>query len=406
MQNPFKGSLGIDFYTSRSTIKWVIAVVAVVIGVGSIVVTNNLVSTLKERERENMNLWAKAVEYSSVADASALTFITSNIITPDNSLPVILYDSIAQDIFFTRNLNIDSLQSREKIKQQQLRLMDKMAAENAPFKIINRDPVTGEVTRIQYVYYRNSRLLRELSAYPYIQLTVIAIFGFIAYLAFNYSRKSEQNRVWVGLAKETAHQLGTPLSSLMAWVEYLQTIPEMEERTDIVKELQKDVHRLEMITSRFSNIGSEPVLKPENVLDAVSNIIAYLKPRVSSKVSFEVKAEEPELAAQMNRPLFEWVVENIVKNGIDAMSGIGSIIITIGQDTDKMVYIDIADNGKGIAKGKSKEVFKPGFTTKKRGWGLGLTLVKRIIENYHAGRIFVKSSQVDVGTVFRIVLGQ
>ena len=406
MQNPFKGSLGIDFYTRQSTIKWVIAVVAVVIGITSIVVTNNLVGTLKERERENMNLWAKAVEYSGQADASALTFITSNIITPDNSLPVILYDSLEQRIFFTRNLNIDQSQSAEDIWQEELRLMDKMASENRPFRVINRDPVTDEITRVQYVYYRNSRLLRELSAYPYIQLTVIGIFGFIAYLAFNFSRKSEQNRVWVGLAKETAHQLGTPLSSLMAWVEYLQTIPEMEERTDIVKELQKDVHRLEMITSRFSNIGSEPVLKPENVLNAVSNIIAYLKPRVSSKVSFEVKAEEPELAAQMNRPLFEWVVENIVKNGIDAMSGIGSIIITIGQDTDKMVYIDIADNGKGIAKGKSKEVFKPGFTTKKRGWGLGLTLVKRIIENYHAGRIFVKSSQVDVGTVFRIVLGQ
>lgn len=405
MQNPFKGSLNIDFNTSQATLKWVVLVVAAVIGVGSIIYTNSLVSELKKGEQEKIRLWAEAVEFLATEDVdiSALTFISGNIITPENTLPVILLDSATNEIRDSRNVKREG-ESPEREETLLRKMLRQMRAENQPFKIISRNGPGGAISSINYVYYRNSRLLRQLSTYPYIQLTVIGIFGFIAYLAFSYSRSSEQNRVWVGLAKETAHQLGTPLSSLMAWVEYLQTIPEMEGRSDIVVELQKDVHRLEMITSRFSNIGSEPVLKEENVEEAISNTVAYLKPRVSSKVGFEVKALAPDLKAQMNRPLFEWVVENIVKNGVDAMSGIGHITITIGQDSEKTVFIDIADDGKGIAKGKIKEVFRPGFTTKKRGWGLGLTLVQRIVQNYHSGRIFVKSSQADVGTTFRIVL--
>ena len=206
------------------------------------------------------------------------------------------------------------------------------------------------------------------------------------------------------MAKETAHQLGTPLSSLIAWVEYLRGMAEMKGRDDIIVELEKDVVRLEMITERFSNIGSVPVLKSQNVHDTVSGLLNYLKPRVSSKVHFKIEGESRDIMAKLNKPLFEWVLENIVKNGVDAMSGIGNITVTIGQESEHEVFIDIADDGKGIAKGKASEVFKPGFTTKKRGWGLGLALVKRIIENYHNGRIFVKNSQADVGTVFRIVL--
>lgn len=400
MQNPFKGSLSIDFYTNQSTIKWLILVVAVVIGGGSIIYTNNLVNRLKDGEQEKIRLWARAVEFLAQAgleDPDAFTFITSNIITPENTLPVILVDSATNVILDYRNVDVDE-SNQQKAEETLRRVLKKMRNENVPV------PIQDGLGSVQYAYYRNSYLLRQLSAYPYVQLTVIAIFGFIAYLAFSYSRTSEQNRVWVGLAKETAHQLGTPLSSLMAWVEYLQYLPEMEGRTDIVKELEKDVHRLEMITSRFSNIGSEPSLKDEDVLEAVNNTVAYLKPRVSSKVSFEIEGLAEGITAKMNKPLFEWVVENIVKNGIDAMSGIGRIRITVGRDSERAVFIDIEDNGKGIAKGKAKEVFKPGFTTKKRGWGLGLTLVQRIVENYHSGRIFVKSSQVDVGTVFRIVL--
>ncbi len=398
MQNPFKGAINIDFYSNQNVIKWVILIVAVIIGVGSIIYTNSLVGKLKKGEEEKIRLWAQAVEFSSLPDVdeSALTFISTNIIGPDNTLPVIVLDSVTQEIYDARNVDEDD--------QVRKRILEKMKSENDPFKIIIHNGPQGEISDIQYVYYRNSYLLRQLSTYPYIQLSVIAIFGFIAYLAFSYSRKSEQNRVWVGMAKETAHQLGTPLSSLMAWVDYIKGMDEMKDRDDIIVELEKDVVRLEMITERFSNIGSVPVLKHQNVYDTVNGLLNYLKPRVSSKVNFKIEGDSREIMANLNKPLFEWVLENIVKNGVDAMSGIGNITVTIGQASEHEVFVDIADDGKGIAKGKASEVFKPGFTTKKRGWGLGLALVKRIIENYHNGRIFVKSSQTDVGTVFRIIL--
>jgi len=398
MHNPFKGAINIDFYTNQARIKWFILIVAIIIGGGSIIYTNSLVAKLKKGEEEKIKLWAQAVEFSSLpeVDASALTFISNNIIGPDNTLPVIVVDSATQQIYDARNVGED-----EDVRERMLR---KMRSENDPFKIIVHNGPDGEISDIQYVYYRNSFLLRQLSTYPYIQLSVIAIFGFIAYLAFSYSRRSEQNRVWVGMAKETAHQLGTPLSSLIAWVEYIKGMEEMKGRDDIIVELEKDVVRLEMITERFSNIGSVPVLKRQNVYDTVNGLLNYLKPRVSSKVNFSIEGASEEIEANLNKPLFEWVLENIVKNGVDAMSGIGNITVTIGQESENEVFVDIADDGKGIAKGKLSEVFKPGFTTKKRGWGLGLALVKRIIENYHNGRIFVKSSQADVGTVFRIIL--
>ncbi len=398
MQNPFKGAINIDFYTHQARIKWFILIVAIIIGSGSIIYTNGLVGKLKKGEEEKIRLWAQAVEFSSLPDVdeSALTFISNNIIGPDNTLPVIVLDSATQEIYDARNVG-EALSERQKI-------LERMRSENDPFKIIIRNGSEGEISDIQYVFFRNSYLLRQLSTYPYIQLSVIAIFGFIAYLAFSYSRRSEQNSVWVGMAKETAHQLGTPLSSLIAWVEYLKGMAEMKGRDDIIVELEKDVVRLEMITERFSNIGSVPVLKSQNVYDTVSGLLNYLKPRVSSKVHFKIEGESRDIMAKLNKPLFEWVLENVVKNGVDAMSGIGNITVTIGQTSAHEVFIDIADDGKGIVKGKASEVFKPGFTTKKRGWGLGLALVKRIIENYHNGRIFVKNSQADVGTVFRIVL--
>lgn len=405
MQNPFKGSFKIDFYTNQSKIKWFILIVAVIIGFGSIIYTNELVDRLKEGEEEKIRLWAKAVEFSgsAMADESSLTFITNNIITPANTLPVILVDSASQQILLSRNV-VDSLASIKNREEQLERMLDKMKHENDPFPIMVRNGVDGSVTDIQYVYFRNSYILRQLRAYPYIQLSVIAIFAFIAYLAFSYSRRAEQNRVWVGMAKETAHQLGTPLSSLMAWMEYFKTMPEMQGRSELIDELNKDVERLERITSRFSNIGSVPVLKDEPVYEVVKSCLDYLRPRLSSKVSMEVESGAANLSAKINKPLFDWVIENIVKNGVDAMSGIGVIRVNVGQESVNEIYIDISDNGKGIPKGKLKDVFKPGFTTKKRGWGLGLALAKRIIENYHQGRIFVKSSQADVGTTFRIIL--
>ena len=405
MQNPFKGSFKIDFYTNQSKIKWFILIVAVIIGFGSIIYTNRLVDRLKEGEEEKIKLWAKAVEFSgsALANESSLTFITNNIITPSNTLPVILVDSASQQILLSRNV-VDSLASVQEREIQLHRTLTKMKHENDPFPIMVRNGVDGAVTDIQFVYFRNSYILRQLRAYPYIQLSVIAIFAFIAYLAFSYSRRAEQNRGWVGMAKETAHQLGTPLSSLMAWLEYLKGMPEMHDKSDLIEELNKDIERLERITSRFSNIGSVPVLNNEPVFEVVNNCLNYLRPRLSSKVNMEVEPELNGLTAKINKPLFEWVIENIVKNGVDAMSGIGSIKVTVGKESEQEVFVDITDNGKGIPKGKLRDVFKPGFTTKKRGWGLGLALAKRIIENYHQGKIFVKSSQVDVGTTFRIIL--
>jgi signal transduction histidine kinase len=246
-------------------------------------------------------------------------------------------------------------------------------------------------------------LLTQLIAYPFIQLSVIAIFGFISYLAFNYSRVAEENRVWVGLAKETAHQLGTPLSSLMAWIEVLRDDPDIKNK-GIVDELDKDIRKLRVVTERFSSIGSTPTLKDENVFSLINNVVGYLQPRVSSKINFEVYTLSETIRAKVHAPLFEWVLENLCKNAVDAIGSTGTIAIKILRGSDSKVFIDISDTGKGIPKANMTNVFRPGFTTKKRGWGLGLTLAKRIIELYHEGKIFVKSSDENQGTTFRIEL--
>ncbi|WP_317238922.1 HAMP domain-containing sensor histidine kinase [Hymenobacter sp. 5516J-16] len=257
-----------------------------------------------------------------------------------------------------------------------------------------------------FIYYKESSLLTQLRFYPLVQLAIIGCLGVIAYFAFSYSRRAEQNRVWVGLAKETAHQLGTPLSSLVGWQAYLRESERFKDEP-IVEELGKDIRRLEIITERFSNIGSVPVLKDENILRVTQNAISYLQSRVSRKVSFEIKTDLPtDTPAQVNIPLFDWVIENICKNAVDAMDGRGSITIHLRRPVrnKSQIAIDITDTGKGISKSKLESVFLPGYTTKKRGWGLGLALAKRIIENYHKGRLFVKWSEVGRGTTFRVIL--
>jgi signal transduction histidine kinase len=277
-----------------------------------------------------------------------------------------------------------------------------MKARYDPIQMTYRNE-NGEVENYGYVYYKNSFLLTQLIYYPFIQLSVIAIFAFISYLAFNYSKVAEQNQVWVGLAKETAHQLGTPLSSLMAWAEVLRDDPHLKNK-DIVDELEKDIRKLTIVTERFSSIGSVPALKPENVVALVNNVVNYLRPRVSSKIKIEVFSLSENIQASVHAPLFEWVLENLCKNAVDAIGTSGTIAIKILRGSESKVYIDVSDTGKGIARSKIPMVFKPGFTTKKRGWGLGLALAKRIIENYHNGRIFVKSSEENQGTTFRIAL--
>lgn len=253
-----------------------------------------------------------------------------------------------------------------------------------------------------YIYYADSPLLIKLKYYPFIQLSVIGLFLIFAYYLFSTARKSEQNQVWVGMAKETAHQLGTPLSSLLAWVEVLRA-KGVDDST--IKELSQDIGRLETVTERFSKIGAKPNLEQHDVNMVISTTISYLKTRLSKNVKFTQSGATGEVLASMNIPLLEWVLENIIKNGVDAIGGDGNIEIDI-IDQSQFVYIDISDNGKGIPKGQRKTVFEPGFTTKQRGWGLGLSLTKRIIENYHSGKVFVKSSEIGVGTTFRIVLNK
>jgi len=255
----------------------------------------------------------------------------------------------------------------------------------------------------EYIYYGNSRLLKLLRYYPLSQLLVVLIVGFLGYIFFSYSRRAEQNRVWVGLAKETAHQLGTPLSSLTAWVEILRNEPHIN--PEIVIELSKDIQRLETITTRFSNIGSTPILKEEDLEELISSFIGYLKIRISTKVFIEIKSTmTPGQTANVNKYLFEWVIENICKNAVDAMSGTGQMLIYLHEGKNNQLYIDISDTGKGILPANMSKIFNPGYSTKKRGWGLGLTLAKRIVENYHEGKLTLKSTEINKGSTFRIAL--
>lgn len=391
-----------EFYKDNSNLKWVILAVSTIISISSVFYTNVLVEQLKERERNQVNLYARALEYTVNESNNNIFFVSEEIVNKNNSIPTILLSD--QNVFIDyNNLEIDSTWPLKKKNETLLRELEEMKRAYPPIEILLKDPTTQEVFGKQFVYYKNSFLLTQLIAYPFIQLSVIAIFGFISYLAFNYSKTSEQNRVWVGLAKETAHQLGTPLSSLMAWVEVLRDDPDIRNK-GIADELDKDIKKLKVVTERFSSIGSTPTLKEENIYTLIQNVVMYLQPRVSSRINFELYTLSETITAMVHAPLFEWVIENLCKNGVDAMGSSGTIAIKILRGNENRVLIDISDTGKGIPKANLPSVFKPGFTTKKRGWGLGLALAKRIIEMYHQGRIFVKSSEENQGTTFRIEL--
>ena len=397
-------SPGAEFYYDKSKLKWIVLSVSLVISIASIYYTDILIDQLKDRERKQIELFARALEYSANQPLESETyfFVTDQILFQNNSIPTILVTDNGK-ISAAKNIDIDSTKTQIQINKVLYTELEEMRESYEPIEIQLRDDKTDEIYGIQYVYYKNSFLLTQLMYYPYIQLGVIAIFGFIAYMAFNYSKAAEQNRVWVGLAKETAHQLGTPISSLMAWVEYFKDQASAEDKV-LLNELDKDIYKLQIITERFSNIGSAPVLTEENIETIIRSTIAYLKPRISSKVNMRVDAISPNIMAIVNPPLFEWVIENLCKNAVDAMGGVGSLNIQILRGSDYRVFVDIEDTGKGIPKSKIKQIFNPGFTTKQRGWGLGLTLAKRIIEVYHEGKIFVKNSEENKGTTFRVVL--
>jgi len=307
------------------------------------------------------------------------------------SVPVIITDSTRRNVIEFGNIDPIKIQD----STYAVKTIEEMMDENDPIEI---DLVEQG---IRYICWKDSYLLIQLRFYPLIQFGIIGVFLFIAYLLFSTARKSEQNQVWVGMSKETAHQLGTPISSMIAWIE-LMKLKQLDNK--IVQEIEKDVMRLETITERFSKIGSTPKLIPENIVAVIHEVTQYLKTRTSKKIKYLISPSGgQQIIVPLNLNLFEWVIENLCKNAIDAMGGNGTIDIQITEDT-KRVYIDVKDTGKGIQRSHQKEVFNPGFTSKKRGWGLGLSLSRRIIENYHSGKIFVKSSAIDQGTTFRIVL--
>lgn len=389
-----------DIYSQNNVLKIIVALNLLLVGTGSLLYTDRLINKLEAREEQYVQLYAKALGYlygSSNPDAGDLTFVTSEILQANQTIPVIYVDPNNQ---ISGKLNIDFPEGMSE-EQQQPFLRQKIVEMRK-----SHNPVLVEIGDGQrgLVYYTNSRLLRQLAYFPYALLAILTALGVLAYLAFSSSRRAEQNRVWVGLAKETAHQLGTPMSSLMAWVEYMRSDPSQFDGS-ITDEIEKDVQRLETITARFSSIGSVPTLKEENLNDVVRQFTDYLSKRISTKVKMSLSSQLPaEQMVLINKLLFEWVIENICKNAVDAMKGVGELRLTILPLPHQQVAIDIADTGKGISKANMQKVFSPGFSTKKRGWGLGLTLAKRIVEEYHKGRLFVKSSEVGKGTTFRIVL--
>lgn len=314
----------------------------------------------------------------------------SEVVRNSASVPVIITDSSKTEIIAWGNLDSNLLLDKTKHKE----LIQKIADQNPPIEISLQAGVTN------FIYYKDSDILVQLKYYPFIQFGVIGIFILIGYVLFSTSRRAEQNQVWVGMAKETAHQLGTPLSSLMGWVEYIKS-KGLDDT--MASELEKDVDRLNTITERFSKIGSRPELKLENVQTALQPIVDYMKTRSPKKTEFRIKSSSDKIQAMLNIPLFHWVIENLVRNAIDAMGGNGNIEFNVSEN-EQFVFLDVSDTGKGMPQQKKKDVFEPGFTTKQRGWGLGLTLTKRIVEDYHKGKIIVKQTKLNEGTTFRITL--
>lgn len=392
-------------YENKRRWKYLLLVFAVIIASGSLLYTSFLVKGIARSERTRAEVWALSMRQLFASDDNDFyNYVTA--VRDSLAVPAIVVDEIG-DIKFTRGLDTTKtyLQDPSKQPKHKVKFDPTYFRTQLEYMKSQHDPIKISIFSNEYwlVYYQDSPLLTQLKVFPYIQLTVIAIFLLVAYTAFNSSRKSEQNQVWVGLAKETAHQLGTPISSLMAWIELMKDKFNAES-DPLIAEMENDVKRLEIVADRFSKIGSKPVLDVHSVYDVVNEYVTYFKFRVSNKISFDVKGD-PNLKAGINVPLFDWVLENLMKNAINAIDNTGSITVEISaSSTKKHIHIDVIDTGKGIPKSKFLTVFQPGYTTRKRGWGLGLSLTKRMIESYHNGRIFVKESELGKGTTFRIVL--
>ena len=378
-----------NIYQQKQRWKLLLLGAAIFIAVASLWYTNKLVKELSVEEHKKVALWAQGTKQLAnlSEDMSNLNF-AFEVIKDNTTVPVILTDE-NDSIISYRNLDSVKATHIEYLRKQ----LQTMKSQHKPIDIA----LLGN--QKNFIYYKDSILLTQLRYYPFFQLAVISLFLLVSYFAFSASRKAEQNQVWIGMAKETAHQLGTPLSSLIAWIEFLKL---KGIGIDITNEIEKDVHRLNTITERFSKIGAAPKLQKENLNIVLQNAINYIKSRTSGRVVFSIQAS-PDIFVPLNIPLFEWVIENLCKNAIDAMNGEGKMSISV-TDQQQYIYVDFTDTGKGIAKSKFKTIFKPGFTTKNRGWGLGLSLSKKIIEQYHSGEIFVKQSESGKGATLRIVL--
>jgi signal transduction histidine kinase len=383
----------VKVYQQKRRWKLILFFAAIIIGSASLYYTSQLMKKLSVEERKRVELWAQATKKLANIDPDQDVSFPFEVLRNNTTIPVILVDT-SDNILAHRNL--DSLRVSNDPSYLK-NMLEKMKEGHEPIIIELYDGNKN------IIYYKDSNLLTQLQYYPIIQLGIVFLFILVSYFAFSTSRRAEQNHVWLGMSKETAHQLGTPISSLLAWVEILK---ESHDNPELIEELQKDVNRLEKITARFSKIGSEPILKKDNLNKILCNSANYIRTRASKKVNFIFDFDtEGECLIPINQELFEWVIENICKNAIDAMEGKGEIIISI-SDNSKNIIIDISDTGKGIPKSKHKTIFQPGFTTKERGWGLGLSLSKRIIEQYHKGKIFLKSSEINQGSTFRIMLNK
>lgn len=380
-------------YKVKKYIKLILLISAGGIGISTLFISQNLVKKIAKEEQKKIKNWAEATKIVSDPELNPETDISFylKIIEDNTTIPVILVDEKNTILSFK---NLDSIQSKN-ISYVKKKLIE-FQRENTFISI----PIQKNI--IHHAYYGESSVLKNLRYYPWYILAVVSLFILVSYFAFSISRRAEQNRVWVGLAKETAHQLGTPISSLMGWIEYLESFGE-ELRDNAGQEMRKDIQRLQIITERFSKIGSDPELSAQEFDKVLSSAVEYMKQRAGSKVHISLSIQIASNWVEINTNLFEWVIENLLKNAIDAIENEGRIDILLFHKGHKFV-LDIKDSGKGIKQSDFKNVFKPGFTTKKRGWGLGLSLAKRIIENYHKGEIFVKESTLGTGTTFRIVM--
>jgi signal transduction histidine kinase len=393
-----------NIYKKKSVWKWLLILAAGIIVGLSLLYFNHLTDEIAEEESKKANLIAITFKrINSVTDDEYRGFLLE-IVKNNTSIPVMLVDengnitahrNVINDLDRQRKLN-DKIYSKEIDDQLSIRL-EEMKHIHEPIEIKIFEGYTN------YVYYDNSLLWRQLKYFPYAQIIIILLFLGIAYFLFSTSRKAEQNQVWVGMSKETAHQLGTPISSMIGWVEYIKSMnAEDLDLNVVVPEMDKDVKRLEQIAERFSKIGSEPDLDKSELSDAVKHTYDYMKKRASEHINFEFDSSQS-MDVMLSAPLFSWVIENLIKNALNAIVNDGEISITVFKQGTEAI-IDVKDSGKGIAKGNFALVFKPGYTTRKRGWGLGLSLTKRIVEEYHQGKIFVKESAINQGTTFRIIL--